>query len=61
MNISKTESGMFEMQYDTPDGTKTVLSKSIALTVPSYVAANLLQEFSVSAKLSRTVFSAMTG
>ena len=49
---------MFEMQYDTPEGTRTVFSKSIALTVPSYVAASLLQEFSVSSTMPQTVVSA---
>ena len=38
---------MFVLDYETPDGKETIQSKSIALTVPSYVAADLLQSLSV--------------
>mgnify|MGYP002632480253 CR=1 FL=1 len=43
-SISKDASdGKFVLQYETPQGPKTVKAKSVALTVPAYVAADLVE------------------
>lgn len=40
--ISK-KNGSYELKYDTPDGSRTLKSHCVALTVPAYAAANILQ------------------
>ena len=42
-SISKEVDGRFSLRYDTPQGPKTVRAKSVALTVPAYVAADLVE------------------
>lgn len=37
------DSGKFVLKYETPQGAKTVKAKSVALTVPAYVAADLVE------------------
>ena len=37
------EGELYRLKYDTPDGPKQVRTKTVALTVPSYVAAELLR------------------
>ncbi len=39
----RKESGEFALSYDTPDGVRTLKARSVALTVPAFVAADLLQ------------------
>ena len=43
------EGELYRLQYDTPDGPKQVKTKTVALTVPSYVAADLLRPVSAAA------------
>lgn len=38
------DTGIFELSYETPEGTKLIQSKTVALTVPSYVAADLFKD-----------------
>jgi oxygen-dependent protoporphyrinogen oxidase len=38
------ESGIFELSYETPEGNKVIKTRTVALTVPSYVAAELFQQ-----------------
>lgn len=48
-SISKdAASGLYRLQYDTPTGPVCVSAKTVALTAPAYVAAELLKEHSVS-------------
>lgn len=42
MGISKKD-GAYELRYDTPEGGSTLRSRSVALTVPAFTAAKLLQ------------------
>lgn len=45
--ISKSDAG-YTLTYDTPDGTETVKARSLVLTVPAYVAKEILRPLSVS-------------
>ena len=38
------ETGLFELSYETPEGNKTIRSKTVALTIPAYTAADLFRE-----------------
>jgi len=42
-SIARTPAGNFKLSYDTPGGQQTVEARTVALTVPAYVAADLLQ------------------
>ncbi|KAG1664086.1 hypothetical protein FOA52_011443 [Chlamydomonas sp. UWO 241] len=42
-------SGLFTLSYDTPEGPTSVQARTIALTVPAYTAADLLQTVASSA------------
>lgn len=46
-SISKLDSGEYSLTYETPEGLVSVLSKSVVMTVPSYVASSLLRPLSV--------------
>lgn len=37
------ETGLFELSYETPEGNKTIKAKTVAMTVPSYVASDLFK------------------
>ena len=41
--VIKGKDNTFKLTYDTPDGQKSVRTRTVALTVPAYVAADLLQ------------------
>jgi protoporphyrinogen/coproporphyrinogen III oxidase len=41
--LKKASDGLYELQYDTNDGERTVRAKSVGLTVPSYVISDLLK------------------
>ena len=43
------EGALYRLQYNTPDGPKTIKTKSVALTVPSYIAADILRPVSAAA------------
>ena len=42
-SIKKGSNDLFELTYDTPDGSSTVKARSVGLTAPSYVVADLLK------------------
>lgn len=44
--IKKTGAG-YTLTYETPEGTKTVKARSLVLTVPAYVAKEILRPLSV--------------
>ncbi|EFJ34803.1 hypothetical protein SELMODRAFT_82264 [Selaginella moellendorffii] len=48
LSVKKTSAGLYTLVYDTPEGTTAVLAKSVVLTVPSYVASEILRPVSVS-------------
>lgn len=39
----RKEGSNFQLTYDTPEGMRTIKARSVALTVPAFVAADLLQ------------------
>lgn len=41
--IEPSKDGNYTLLYDTPDGVKEIKSKSVALTVPAYVASDLVR------------------
>ncbi len=43
-SVSKNKDNTFALVYDTPDGQKQLKTKSVALTIPAYIAADLLQD-----------------
>lgn len=43
-SVSKGSDGVFSLQYSTPEGEKSLRARSVALTVPAYVAADLLEK-----------------
>lgn len=45
-SITKTEKGGYRLTYETPEGVVTLQSRSIVMTVPSYVASNILRPLS---------------
>jgi len=45
--IKKLTDGGYTLTYETPEGTKTVGARSLVLTVPSYVAKDILRPLSV--------------
>ena len=42
--VSKNKDNTFGLTYDTPDGQKQIKTRSVALTVPAYIAADLIQQ-----------------
>jgi oxygen-dependent protoporphyrinogen oxidase len=44
--IQKAGGGGYTLTYETPEGTITVGTKALVLTVPSYVASDILQPLS---------------
>ncbi|KAL6219670.1 hypothetical protein ACLB2K_007429 [Fragaria x ananassa] len=47
--ISKLDKGGYTLTYETPEGLVSVLSKSVVMTIPSYVASSLLHPLSAAA------------
>ena len=43
-SISSQRGQEYRLQYQTPQGSKTIRTRSVALTVPAYVAAELLKQ-----------------
>lgn len=41
--IETSKDGNYTLLYDTPEGIKEIKSRSVALTVPAYVAADLVR------------------
>ncbi|XP_010240808.1 PREDICTED: protoporphyrinogen oxidase 1, chloroplastic [Nelumbo nucifera] len=48
-SIKKLDGGSYTLTYETPEGIVSVLTKSVVLTVPSYVASSLLRPLSSAA------------
>ena len=46
-SISKSDIGGYSLTYETPEGLVSVFSKSVVMTIPSYVASSLLRPLSV--------------
>eukprot|EP00210_Caulerpa_lentillifera_P001614 g1552.t1 len=44
--VAQDDKGLFILDYETPEGMQSIASKTVALTVPSYVAAEILQPVS---------------
>jgi protoporphyrinogen/coproporphyrinogen III oxidase len=42
--LEKRDDGVYALTYDTPEGTKVVFTRSVGLTAPAYVVADLLGE-----------------
>lgn len=55
-SMQRAPGGVYELVYLTPEGLKTVLTKSVLLTVPSYVASNIIRPLSQSAADSLAKF-----
>ncbi|XP_059311736.1 protoporphyrinogen oxidase, chloroplastic [Lycium ferocissimum] len=47
--ITKSEKGGYQLTYETPEGVVSLRSRSIVMTVPSYVASSILRPLSVAA------------
>ncbi|GLJ07056.1 hypothetical protein SUGI_0056690 [Cryptomeria japonica] len=47
--IKKNSSGGYALTYEIPDGSISIQTKTVVLTVPSYVASNILRPLSVTA------------
>ncbi|KAL2510434.1 Protoporphyrinogen oxidase 1 [Abeliophyllum distichum] len=45
-NITKSDNGEYTLLYETPDGMVSLQSKSVVMTVPSYVASSILYPLS---------------
>ncbi|PHU30347.1 Protoporphyrinogen oxidase, chloroplastic [Capsicum chinense] len=48
-SITKSEKGGYRLTYETPEGVVSLQSRSIVMTIPSYVASNILRPLSVGA------------
>ncbi|KAJ8565794.1 hypothetical protein K7X08_008370 [Anisodus acutangulus] len=48
-SITKSEKGGYRLTYETSEGVVSLQSRSIVMTVPSYVASNILRPLSVAA------------
>jgi protoporphyrinogen/coproporphyrinogen III oxidase len=46
--IGRSEKEGYVLLYETPDGPMSVWARTVVLTVPSYVASNILRPLSVS-------------
>lgn len=47
-SISKLDGGEYTLTYETPEGMVSLKSKTVVMTIPSYVASTLLRPLSVS-------------
>ena len=46
-SISKQADGLYCLKYDTPEGPQEVQARTVALTVPAYTAADLINSVAV--------------
>lgn len=51
-SISRTPEGLYNLAYDTPNGSQTVTARTVVLTTPAYVAADLLAAAAPKAQVS---------
>lgn len=47
-SITKSDGKGYILEYETPEGVVSVQAKSVIMTIPSYVASNILHPLSVS-------------
>lgn len=47
-SITKSDDKGYVLEYETPEGVVSVQAKSVIMTIPSYVASNILRPLSVS-------------
>ena len=47
-SITKSDGKGYVLEYETPEGVVSVQAKSVIMTIPSYVASNILRPLSVS-------------
>ncbi|KAL5792062.1 hypothetical protein ACOSP7_000656 [Xanthoceras sorbifolium] len=47
--ITKSDNGGYTLAYETPEGLISIQSKSVVMTIPSYIASSLLRPLSVGA------------
>lgn len=47
-SITKSDDKGYILEYETPEGVVSVQAKSVIMTIPSYVASNILRPLSVS-------------
>ncbi|KAI4349815.1 hypothetical protein L6164_010368 [Bauhinia variegata] len=45
-SVSRLDNGEYSLTYETPEGVASLLSKSVVMTIPSYVASTLLRPLS---------------
>jgi hypothetical protein len=43
-NISSTPDGLYQLDYDTPSGPATLRARSVAMTIPAWVLADILKD-----------------
>lgn len=55
-SIQKSPTGGYELVYATPEGLKSISTKAVVLTVPSYVASDILRPLSEAAADSLSKF-----
>ena len=55
-SITKSDGKGYVLVYETPEGVVSVQAKSVIMTIPSYVASDILRPLSVSMKLSIFTF-----
>jgi len=55
-SITKSDGKGYVLVYETPEGVVSVQAKSVIMTIPSYVASDILRPLSVSRKLSIFTF-----
>jgi oxygen-dependent protoporphyrinogen oxidase len=48
MSITKSDGKGYVLEYETPEEVVSVQAKSVIMTIPSYVASNILRPLSVS-------------
>ncbi|KAK7269541.1 hypothetical protein RIF29_22272 [Crotalaria pallida] len=48
-SISKLDDGEYSLTYETPEGVVTLKSKTVVMTIPSYIASTLLRPLSAAA------------
>lgn len=55
-SITKSDGKGYVLVYETPEGVVSVQAKSVIMTIPSYVASDILRPLSVSNNLSSFMF-----
>lgn len=43
-NISSTPDGLYKLDYDTPSGPATLRARSVAMTIPAWVLADIIKD-----------------